>query len=79
MSCSAYDCTTTLEIQPSISLPLSAGLRYMFVEKHGLEFALKYDLIDWDFTTATPSGVPSFDTTISRNLSLALRYVYKFD
>lgn len=79
ISCSAYSCTTTLETQTSISFPLSVGLRYMFVENHGLEFALKYDLIDWDFTTTTPSGVPSFDTTISRNLSLALRYVYKFD
>lgn len=78
ITCSAYGCQTTLEAQKAFSFPLSIGLRYMFVENHGLELVGKYDLMDWDFSTKAPDA-PSFDTTISRNLSIALRYVYKFD
>ncbi len=82
INCSTYGCNTTLDDDSSakpISIPFTLGLRYMFVENHGLELVGKYDLIKWNFSTKISSGgVPNFDTTISRNLSLSLRYIYKF-
>ena len=80
ISCSTYTCNTTLKDTNPISIPFTLGLRYMFVENHGLELVGKYDLVEWDFSTRVSgiSGVPNFNTTISRNLSLGLRYIYKF-
>ena len=74
-----YNCEMSQEYTKPISIPFTLGLRYMFVENHGLELVGKYDLIKWNFSTKVNSGgVPNFDTTISRNLSLSLRYIYKF-
>ena len=72
-----YNCEMSQEYTKPVSIPFTLGLRYMFVENHGLEFVGKYDLIKWEFTTKAPA-ISSFDTTISRNLSLGLRYIYKF-
>ena len=79
ISCSTYTCSTTLETAKTISIPFTLGLRYMFVENHGLELAGKYDLVDLDYVTKiSGASVPNFNTTISRNLSLSVRYIYKF-
>ena len=72
------------DVQWSLTLPLSAGARYIFATSHGLEVAVKYHPFDTKYFITTPS--PFFagfeanvlTTTISRNISFAIRYVYEF-
>lgn len=74
------------DVQWSLTLPLSAGARYIFATSHGLEVAVKYHPFDTEYFITTPSAfpiLPGFEaivltTTISRNISFAIRYVYEF-
>lgn len=74
------------DVQWSLTLPISAGARYIFATSHGLEVVVKYHSFDTEYSITTPSAfpiLPGFETvvlttTISRNISFAIRYVYEF-
>lgn len=70
------------DTQWSFTLPLCAGARYIFATSHGLEVAVKYHPFDTNYYITTPFFGPLqsnvLTTTISRNLSFAIRYVYEF-
>lgn len=79
-SCSygwATKCEVEYQMIPfAFSLPVSFGARFGFAKSHGIELVGKIETQDAKFTFKTNSG--DIKTTISRNASVALRYVYRF-
>lgn len=80
---------TPSQEQGSVYLPITAGLRFIIAQNHGIEFYGKYNLIKskWKGTQSLYNGefngkdmpVPvSVDTKITRDYSWGIRYVYEF-
>lgn len=72
-------------------LPITAGLRFIIAQNHGIEFYGKYNLVKskWKGTQSLRDGVfngnnkdelvpVSVDTKITRDYSWGIRYVYEF-
>lgn len=80
---------TPSQEQGSVYLPITAGLRFIIAQNHGIEFYGKYNLVKskWKGTQSLYNGefngkdmpVPvSVDTKITRDYSWGIRYVYEF-
>lgn len=80
---------TPSQEQGSVYLPITAGLRFIIAQNHGIEFYGKYNLVKskWKGTQSLRDGafngkdmpVPvSVDTKITRDYSWGIRYVYEF-
>lgn len=80
---------TPSQEQGSVYLPITAGLRFIIAQNHGIEFYGKYNLVKskWKGTQSLYDGafngkdmpVPvSVDTKITRDYSWGIRYVYEF-
>lgn len=80
---------TPSQEQGSVYLPITAGLRFIIAQNHGIEFYGKYNLVksEWKGTQSLRDGafngkdmpVPvSVDTKITRDYSWGIRYVYEF-
>ena len=80
---------TPSQEQGSVYLPITAGLRFIIAQNHGIEFYGKYNLVkskgkgtqslyNGEFN-GTDMPVPvSVDTKITRDYSWGIRYVYEF-
>lgn len=80
---------TPSQEQGSVYLPITAGLRFIIAQNHGIEFYGKYNLVKskWKGTQSLYNGefngkdmpVPvSVDTKITRGITAGIRYVYEF-
>lgn len=69
--------TSTTQIIPlAFALPVNFGVRFIFAKAHGIEIVGKYELIDKTYKYKYPGK--TIQTTISRDMSFGLRYVYRF-
>ena len=78
-TCGYAVCTyesTTLVIPFALALPVNFGARFTFAKSHGIELVGKIELTDKSFDYEYPSQ--TIKTTISRDFSVGLRYVYRF-
>lgn len=80
---------TPSQEQGSVYLPITAGLRFIIAQNHGIEFYGKYNLVKskWKGTQSLYDGAfngkdmpapVSVDTKITRDYSWGIRYVYEF-
>lgn len=80
---------TPSQEQGSVYLPITAGLRFIIAQNHGIEFYGKYNLVKskWKGTQSLRDGAfngkdmpapVSVDTKITRDYSWGIRYVYEF-
>ena len=74
-STTSYESTTQI-IPLAFALPVNFGVRFTFAKAHGIELVGKYELIDKTYDYKYPSQ--TITTTISRDMSFGLRYVYRF-
>ena len=74
-STTSYESTTQI-IPLSFAVPVSFGVRYTFAKSHGIELVGKIELTDKTYDYKYLSQ--TITTTISRDLSVGLRYVYRF-
>lgn len=74
---STTDYKSTTQIIPlALALPVNFGIRFTFAKAHGIEVVGKYEPVDKIYKYKYPNN--TIKTTISRDMSVGLRYVYRF-
>lgn len=71
----SYESTTQI-IPLAFAVPVNFGVRFTFAKAHGIELVYKYELVDKTYKYKYPNN--TIKTTISRDMSVGLRYVYSF-
>lgn len=66
----------TLIIPFALIIPINFGLRFGFAKNHGIEIVGKYETMKTKFKYKYPNY--TIKTNISRDMGMALRYVYRF-
>ena len=66
----------TLIIPFAFTMPINFGLRFGFAKNHGIEIVGKYETMKAKFKYKYPNY--TIKTNISRDMGMALRYVYRF-